>query len=166
MDVDEIIDEPVAAARALGLTHGCVVDIGHGTTGVSVIEDQQTVLSVDEATGGHHMNLVISGALGITYDQAEKFKKAPEHQAEVAGIIRPTLIKMATIAADALAGSKVDRVHLVGGSASFDCAVGVFESVLGISVIRPDYPLWVTPLGSAMSSFANDADFEGEDDDD
>lgn len=165
MDVREIIDEPVAAARALGLRQGCVVDVGHGTTGVSVIENGETILSVDEATGGHHMNLVISGALGISYEEAEKFKKAKEHQGEVQGIIRPTLTKMATIARDALANSDVTQVHLVGGSSSFECAGPIFESVLGIEVICPPFPLWVTPLGSAMLDFAEaDTDLDGEDD--
>lgn len=71
---DEIVDEPVAAASALGVTDGAIIDVGGGTTGVSLLRDGRTELSVDEATGGHHMNLVISGALGIDYDAAERFK--------------------------------------------------------------------------------------------
>jgi ethanolamine utilization protein EutJ len=33
---------------------GAVIDVGHGTTGVSVLRDG-VVASIDEATGGHHM---------------------------------------------------------------------------------------------------------------
>jgi ethanolamine utilization protein EutJ len=150
LDPDEVVDEPVAAARVMGMADGCVIDIGHGTTGVSVLEAGQVVQSVDEATGGHHMTLVLAGALGIGYDAAEQLKQDPAHADEVFGVIRPTLAKMASIAERALRGFRPPVVYLVGGASSFDGAIGLFADRLGQAVVRPEEPMFVTPLGVPM----------------
>lgn len=156
LDTDEVVDEPVAAARALGITDGCVIDIGHGTTGVSILSGSRVLLSVDEATGGHHMNLVLAGAYRIGYEAAEVMKKDPGMQQDVFGTIRPTLEKMASIAEAALVGYDVPAVYLVGGSSSFLNAPDVFAYRLGRPVIRPIEPLFVTPLGIPMKEFRDD----------
>ena len=148
----EVVDEPVAAARALGVTDGTIIDVGHGTTGVSRLRDGVVDFSIDEATGGHHMTLVLSGALGIEYDDAEAYKCNPVNVRTTFPIVRPTLEKMATIAAQALGGTDPGQVYLVGGSASLPDAPKVFEQVLGVEVHRPEEPLFPTPLGAAMRS--------------
>ncbi|WP_336251076.1 ethanolamine utilization protein EutJ [Stomatohabitans albus] len=158
LQVNAIVDEPVAAAALLGVSQGCVIDIGHGTTGVSVLQDNKVVLSIDQATGGHHVTLVLAGAMGIDYDRAEKMKKSPSKAAEVGAVVRPTLEKMATIARDAIGTNDVGPVYLVGGSAMLPVAPSVFEKVLGREVIRPKHPLWVTPLGLAMSTLDRGGD--------
>ncbi len=156
LETDEVVDEPVAAARALGITDGCVIDIGHGTTGVSILSESRVLLSVDEATGGHHMNLVLAGAYKIGYDVAEVMKKDPARIDEVMGVIRPTLEKMASIADAALTGYDVPAVYLVGGSSSFPDAPDVFAQRLARPVTRPAEPLFVTPLGIAMKELPDD----------
>ncbi|MDR1834084.1 MAG: ethanolamine utilization protein EutJ [Propionibacteriaceae bacterium] len=148
--VSEVVDEPVAAARVLGIKDGCVIDIGHGTTGVSILQGGKVVKSVDEPTGGHHMNLVLAGAYQVSYDEAEDLKKDPKRADDVFGVVRPTLEKMATIAQRAIAGHQLELVHLVGGAASLPDAPDVFAAVLGLPVVRPLEPLFVTPLGVAM----------------
>ncbi|MDR1790976.1 MAG: ethanolamine utilization protein EutJ [Propionibacteriaceae bacterium] len=148
--VSQIVDEPVAASRVLGIADGCVIDIGHGTTGVSILKGGEVVQSVDEPTGGHHMNLVLAGAYQVSYDEAEDLKKDPKRTDDVFGVIRPTLEKMATIAQRAIAGHRLEMVHLVGGAASLPDAPDVFSAVLGLPVVRPLEPLFVTPLGVAM----------------
>lgn len=150
LDLDEVVDEPVAAARAMGITDGAVIDVGAGTTGVSILEDGKVVLSVDEATGGHHMTLVLAGSNNIDYDQAEAMKKDPQYREQVLGTIRPTLDKMATIAAQALGSRDVPAVYLVGGSSSFESAPAIFEARLHRPVVRPAQPLFITPLGIPM----------------
>ncbi len=156
LDLTELVDEPVAAARVLGMTDGAVIDIGHGTTGVSVLDHGTVVLSVDEPTGGHHMTLVLAGNHGIGYDEAEALKKDPASQRLVQGVIRPTLERMATIAATALGDRDLPVVYLVGGSSSFDNAPAVFTTRLGRPVIRPVEPLFITPLGVPMSEPSHD----------
>ena len=156
LETDEVVDEPVAAARALGITDGCVIDVGHGTTGVSILADGRVLKSIDEATGGHHMNLVLAGAYRIDYEAAEVMKKDPARRDDVIGVIRPTLEKMASIAQAALVGFDVPMVYLVGGSSSFPNAPEVFASRLGRPVVRPIEPLFVTPLGIPMKELDDD----------
>ena len=150
LEAAEVVDEPVAAATALGVADGVVIDVGHGTTGVSVLRDGVVVRSVDEATGGHHMTLVLSGGLRMEYEEAEALKREPAEAGLVIGLIRPTLEKMATIAARATTDQADLPVYLVGGSSSFAQAPSIFEAVLGRPVSRPDEPLFPTPLGTAM----------------
>jgi ethanolamine utilization protein EutJ len=152
LEVTEVVDEPVAAARALGIADGCVIDIGHGTTGVSILSGGKVISSIDEATGGHHMTLVLAGGYRLGYDEAEEMKKDPSRRDDVLGVIRPTLEKMASIAATALAGYEVPMVYLVGGSSSFPNAPEVFASRLGRPVVRPVEPLFATPLGIPMTA--------------
>ncbi len=154
LDVDEVVDEPVAAARALRVTDGCVIDVGHGTTGVSILADGKVVRSVDQATGGHHMTLVLAGAYRLAYEAAEAMKKDSGRQDDVLGVILPTLEKMATIARDAMRGFDPPMVYLVGGSSSFRTAPEVFAQVIGRPVVRPAEPLFVTPLGVPMAPVA------------
>jgi ethanolamine utilization protein EutJ len=156
LETDEVVDEPVAAARTLGITDGCVIDIGHGTTGVSILAGGRVLKSIDEATGGHHMNLVLAGAYKIDYETAEAMKKDPARRDDVVGVIRPTLEKMASIAHAALVGFDVPMVYLVGGSSSFPNAPDVFASRLGRPVVRPIEPLFVTPLGIPMKELDDD----------
>lgn len=148
----EVVDEPVAAARALGVRDGTIIDVGHGTTGVSRLRAGVVDFATDEATGGHHMTLVLAGALGLDYDAAEAYKVNPDNVHMTFPIVRPTLEKMATIASRALGGTDPGQVYLVGGSASLPDAPRVFEQVLGVPVQRPEEPLFPTPLGAAMRS--------------
>ena len=63
-----ILDEPSAASLVLGIKEGAVVDVGGGTTGISILHDGKVTFTADEPTGGGHMTLVLSGALGIDSD--------------------------------------------------------------------------------------------------
>lgn len=150
LEAAEVVDEPVAAATALGVASGAVIDVGHGTTGVSVLRDGVVELSVDEATGGQHMSLVVAGALGMELEAAEKFKRKAANADLVAGLIRPTIEKMATIAARALAGQPELTIHLVGGASSLPGTAQIFTDVIGRVVTQAPDPLYPTPLGTAM----------------
>ena len=74
------------------------------------------------------------------------------------GTIRPTVEKMATIAARALTGYDVPVVYLVGGSSSFAQAPETVAEVIGRDVVRPAEPLFVTPLGIAMGPIRTGGD--------
>ncbi|WP_346401574.1 rod shape-determining protein, partial [Listeria monocytogenes] len=54
------IDEPTAAAAVLNLQTGAVVDVGGGTTGISVFENGEVIYTADEPTGGTHMTLLFT----------------------------------------------------------------------------------------------------------
>jgi len=42
-DVSNVIDEPTAAATVIGCSSGAVVDVGGGTTGISILKDGKVI---------------------------------------------------------------------------------------------------------------------------
>src|SRR6185312_11826027 len=88
-----LVDEVSAAQRTLGVRDGVVVDVGGGSTGVGVFRDGALVALDDRPGGGHHLDLVLAGALGLTGEQAEAHKR--EHPAESLPILVPGLQRIA-----------------------------------------------------------------------
>ena len=76
-DCSSLIAEPSAANNVLHLENSAIIDVGGGTTGISVIKNGQVVYTADEPTGGTHFSLVIAGALGISFEEAEELIKKP-----------------------------------------------------------------------------------------
>lgn len=149
--VTEVLDEPAAAALVLGNRNGAVVDIGGGTTGISIIEDGNVIYSGDEATGGRHLTLVTAGALGMEYEEAEKYKVDKKNENMVVPLVRPVVEKMASIIAKHISGYKVDIIYLVGGTCCLNGIEEIIEKYTGIRTVKPCNPLLATPLGIAMS---------------
>lgn len=144
-----VVDEPTAANAVLGIADGAVVDIGGGTTGVAILRDGQVVETTDEPTGGTHLTLVISGALKIGFDEAERRKVDPSRHRELLPVVRPVLEKISTIVRDAVAGKGVEQIHLVGGTSAFAGIADIMTQITGIpSRVAPE-PMLVTPLGVA-----------------
>lgn len=146
-----LIDEPSAASLVLEITEGCVVDIGGGTTGISVIKDGEVVYTADEATGGIHLDLVLAGHYKVPIEEGERIKTDPKRHEEVFTLIRPVFQKMASIVQTHLRGCHVDTLYLVGGTSCFPGIADVMESETGLKVVLPVNPLLVTPLGIALS---------------
>ncbi|WP_205623720.1 ethanolamine utilization protein EutJ [Desulfogranum japonicum] len=151
LEVELLTDEPSAAAKVLDIQDGAVVDIGGGTTGISVLEKGRVVYTADEATGGTHLDLVISGHFHVSQEEAEKMKCDPMGQREVFPIVRPVFQKMASIVRTHLSNHPVERIYLVGGTSTFPWIEQVIADECGIEVVKPKLPLLVTPLGIALS---------------
>ncbi|MEI7611982.1 MAG: ethanolamine utilization protein EutJ [Betaproteobacteria bacterium] len=152
LQVSEIIDEPTAVARLLGISQGAVVDIGGGTTGVALIENGKVVYSGDEATGGHHVTLCLAGALKTTIEAAQKFKH--EQGQEAWSIARPVFEKMTDIVQSHI-GTRVPvkTLYLSGGSCALPGVQSLFSQAFpGIEVILPQPCLYLTPLAIASSA--------------
>ncbi|MGM0381820.1 MAG: ethanolamine utilization protein EutJ, partial [bacterium] len=150
-DVIAEVDEPSAAAQTLQIEKGAIVDIGGGTTGISILEDNEVVYSADEATGGHHLTLVIAGSKDIPFEEAEEFKLHSDF-AEYLGIVRPVLEKMAGIVHRHLQDfPEIDSVYLVGGTAIPDGFEDIFADELAKKVVKPEDPILTTPLGIALT---------------
>jgi ethanolamine utilization protein EutJ len=147
-----LIDEPSAANQVLGLTNGALVDVGGGTTGLAILQDGQVVYTADEATGGTHFNLVIAGALGLTYEAAQVLKETPEEQPRLMALVRPVIEKVGAIITRHIQGWDVDRVTLVGGASAFQGLPAVLEEYLGLPVRLAPHPQLVTPLGIALAA--------------
>ncbi|WP_378954559.1 ethanolamine utilization protein EutJ [Pelosinus sp. sgz500959] len=147
------IDEPVAAAKALNINHGIVVDIGGGTTGIAVLKHGDLIFTADEATGGTHITLTIAGAYKITVEEAEILKKDVSQHRRILPVILPVIEKMATIVKQMLAGQDEYQdypVYVVGGTATFSGFGEEFSKAFGREVHVPPHPLLITPLGIAM----------------
>ena len=152
MECTGLVDEPSAANAVLQLRDGVVVDIGGGTTGVAVVQDGKVVHTADEATGGTHLTLVIAGALGVSFEEAERLKKDPAEQPRLFPLVRPVMEKVASIISANTRGWPTPQVYLVGGTAAFPGFAGVVSQASGLDAIVPVAPLFVTPLGIARSA--------------
>ncbi len=151
LNVTTILDEPTAANAVLGVRNGVVVDIGGGTTGLSIFENGKVVYVADEPTGGTHLSLVLSGACGISFEEAEAMKQDPARHREVFPLVRPVLEKMGTIVRRHIQGRDVEAVYLVGGTCCLKDVESVIAKETGRPVYKPSNPLLVTPLGIALS---------------
>ena len=145
------VDEPTAAASVLGITDGAVVDVGGGTTGISILRDGKVVFVDDEPTGGTHMTLVLAGFHGCDTHEAELMKRDPAQEHSVFPVVKPVVEKMAAIVKRCLARCPVDTVYVVGGACCFTEFETVFQKYLEVPVVKPAAPLLVTPLGIAMN---------------
>ena len=95
-EITALLDEPTAANAVLKIKNGAVVDIGGGTTGISILKDGKVVLLADEATGGTHFSLVISGAYGLPFGEAERYKRDPSHHKELLPVLKPVVEKVSS----------------------------------------------------------------------
>ncbi|MGM0602716.1 MAG: ethanolamine utilization protein EutJ [Bacillota bacterium] len=149
--VKNVVDEPSAAASLLGIERGVVVDIGGGTTGISIMEDGEVVYTADEATGGTHLNLVLAGGLGVSIEKAEKIKRDTDRTAEIFPMVIPVIEKIATIINNHIGKYKAETVYLVGGTSAIDGIENVLADRTGLKIVKPSQTLLVTPLGIAIN---------------
>lgn len=156
-EVTNVLDEPTAAASVLGITDGAVVDVGGGTTGISILKDGKVIFTADEPTGGTHMTLVLAGYYGIPIEEAERLKKDKSKENDVFPIIKPVVEKMAAIVRKFIKDFQVDRVYVVGGASCFEEFEHTFEKELGITTVKTNDALLVTPLGIAWNAASDPA---------
>ena len=150
LECSNFIDEPTAANALLGVENGAVVDVGGGTTGIAIIKDGKVIYTADEATGGTQFSLVLAGALNMSFEDAEKFKKDPKNQQTVRSLVHPVMQKVGSIVSRHIAAYDVDTLYLVGGTSGMLGMAEVVTDMTGIPAIVPPHPLFVTPVGIAM----------------
>jgi ethanolamine utilization protein EutJ len=150
LECSRLVDEATAAATSLEIDEGVVVDVGGGTTKLAVIEGGKIVYTADEPTGGTHFTLVVAGAMGIPFMEAEALKTNRAEQAKLFPALKPVMEKVSTIVKKHVADFKPRRIYLCGGSARFPGMDRVMSDVTGIPTIIPGEPLFVTPIGIAM----------------
>ncbi|CCO23637.1 ethanolamine utilization protein EutJ [Maridesulfovibrio hydrothermalis] len=151
LEVTAILDEPTAANAVLGVDNGVIVDIGGGTTGLSIFEDGKVTYVADEATGGTHLSLVIAGNRSISFEEAEVLKKQKELQNEILPVVRPVIQKMASIVNRHIENRDISAIYLVGGTCCLKDMEKVIEKDTGKPVYKPANPFLVTPLGIALN---------------
>lgn len=146
----ELVDEVTAAQRTLGIGDGVVVDVGGGSTGVGVFRGGRLVALDDRPGGGHHLDLILAGALGIDVAQAESRKR--DHPADAFAILIPGLQRIAENIR-ALTPDAADLpLHLAGGALMLPGAGDVLARYLQRTVVTYPHALLITPVGIARSA--------------
>ena len=150
-ELTTLLDEPTAANEVLKMKNGAVVDIGGGTTGISILKDGKVIYIADEPTGGTHFSLVISGAYRKSFEDADVYKRNPENHKELMPVLKPVIEKVASIISQHIKDFDVQEISLVGGT----CCLGGIETIIekqtGVFTHKPQNPMFVTPLGIALS---------------
>lgn len=153
-EITALPDEPTAANAVLNIRNGAVVDIGGGTTGISVLKDGKVVYVADEPTGGTHFSLVIAGAYKMSFADAESYKRDKKNHKELLPVLKPVIEKVSSIISRHIAGWEVDGIYLVGGTCCLTGIEGIIEKKTGIPTYKPGNPMFVTPLGIARNCTA------------
>lgn len=142
-----LCDEVSAARRTLEVSDGVIVDVGGGSTGVGVFRDGELVSIEDRPGGGHHLDLIVAGALGVELAVAEKIKRSrPE---ECFSVLRPGFERIAESIRMLSIGSEHLEVHLAGGALMFPGADRVISRYLDRPVTRYKHADLITPIGIA-----------------
>lgn len=150
-NVINVLDEPTAANAIYKITDGVIVDIGGGTTGLAIFRDGKVIQTEDEATGGYHLSLVISGSMDITLDEAEAIKMNYDEHSKIMPIVKPVVEKMASITKKYINTDEIKSVYLCGGTCCLTGIEDIFEKELGINVEKAANPFLVTPAGIAVN---------------
>ena len=150
-ELSNVLDEPTAANELLKMTNGAVVDIGGGTTGISVLKDKKVVYVTDEPTGGTHFSLVVAGAYSKSFEEAEKYKRDVKNHKELLVVLKPVVEKVSSIILRAVKGHDIDEIALVGGTSCLGGIEEIVEKYTKIKTTKPKNPMFVTPLGIALS---------------
>lgn len=153
-EITALPDEPTAANAVLNIRNGAVVDIGGGTTGISVLKDGNVVYVADEPTGGTHFSLVIAGAYKMSFADAESYKRDKKNHKELLPVLKPVIEKVSSIISRHIEGREVDGIYLVGGTCCLTGIEGIIEKKTGIPTYKPGNPMFVTPLGIARNCTA------------
>jgi ethanolamine utilization protein EutJ len=151
MEVTSVLDEPTAANSVLEIKDGVVVDVGGGTTGLSIFQDGEVIYTADEPTGGTHLSLVVAGGYGISFEEAEERKKQKENYKEIFTMVTPVIQKIASIINRHIKTFNVNEIYLVGGTCCLEGIEKVIQKETGIKTLKPNNPFLVTPLGIAMN---------------
>lgn len=150
-ELTNLLDEPTAANAVLKMKDGAVVDIGGGTTGISVLKDGEVVYVVDEPTGGTHFSLVISGAYKMDFAEADKYKRNEKNHKELMPVLKPVVEKVSSIINQHIKDYDVQEIALVGGTCLLTGIEDIIEKQTGVTTLKPKNPMFVTPLGIALN---------------
>jgi ethanolamine utilization protein EutJ len=153
IDCRSLVDEVSAANVVLAVRDGAVIDVGGGSTGVGVFAGGELRSLSDRAGGGHHLDLILAGALRIPVEEAEarKREKGGEPGADVLAVLRPGVERIAESIRLQCANVCPGVIHLAGGALRIAGADAVIEQYLGWRVLSYPHAELITPFGIAAS---------------
>ncbi|MGY4400727.1 ethanolamine utilization protein EutJ [Bradyrhizobium sp. USDA 3315] len=145
----QLVDEVSAARALLRLDNGAIVDVGGGSTGVGIVENGTIIALDDEPGGGHHLDLILAGALRISVEDAEERKRLGKE--DYSHILRPGVERIATSILRQIRDRDVRSIHLVGGAVRVPHAASIVAAFCGIETWAYPHSELVTPFGIAKS---------------
>jgi ethanolamine utilization protein EutJ len=144
-----LVDEVSAAQALVAVDDGVLVDVGGGSTGVGIFRDGALARLSDAPGGGHHLDLIIAGALRIPVEAAERLKRtAPD---EIERLVRPGIERIAESIRRQAAGDPIAMVHLVGGALLLPGAPDIVARYLGVDVVTYPHADLITPFGMGLA---------------
>ncbi len=149
IDCRELVDEVSAAQALLHVQDGAIVDVGGGSTGVGIYKDGQLTSLSDRPGGGHHLDLILAGALGIAVEEAEQ-RKRTEGERHL-GVLTPGIERIAESVALQCHRQNPGDVHLAGGALRLPGAAAVMERYLNWPTVAYPFAELITPFGIAVS---------------
>ena len=84
-EVTNIVDEPTAAAAVLKITDGAVVDVGGGTTGISILKDGKVIYTDDEKKLDKAASREGFKTAALELEQLKRYAKEQQHDAREKG---------------------------------------------------------------------------------
>lgn len=142
-----LVDEVSAAQRTLEVENGVVVDVGGGSTGVGVFRAGRLRRLDDRPGGGHHLDLILAGALGISVPDAERRKR--EEPSAHLPVLVPGLQRIAETVRVLTPDAEELDLHLAGGALMLTGADDVIAKYLHRPVVSYPHALFITPIGIA-----------------
>ncbi len=149
LDCRVLLDEVSAAQSLLAVQEGALVDVGGGSTGVGIVEDGRITSLDDHPGGGHHLDLILAGALKLSIEEAEAQKRAGAR--DFLPILRPGIERIADTVRRLIGNRQVEAVHLVGGAVRVGGAPEIIARFTGIPTIAYPHCELITPFGIAAS---------------
>lgn len=144
-----LVDEVSAAQALLRIEHGAIVDVGGGSTGVGLYRDGELQSLTDRPGGGHHLDLILAGALGISIQDAEHLKRT-DGSAHVQ-TLAPGIERIAESVLVQCHGRDPGELHLAGGALMLPGAAEIIKRYLGWATVAHPHADLITPFGIAVT---------------
>jgi len=87
----------------------------------------------------------------MTFEDADTYKRNEKNHQELLPVLKPVVEKVATIVSKHIGSHDVQEISLVGGTCCLTGIEKIIEAGTGIYTHKPKNPMFVTPLGIAMS---------------
>lgn len=149
IDCRAVVDEVSAAQGVLAVRDGAVVDVGGGSTGVGIYRGGELVSLTDRPGGGHHLDLILAGALGIPVEEAEALKRSDG--AAHLGMLTPGVERIAESIRAQCDGVCPGPIHLAGGALLLPRAADIVAARLGWPTVAYPNAHLITPFGIART---------------
>ena len=91
----------------------------------------------------------------MPFKEADKFKRNNKNHKEILPVLKPVVEKVSSIVNNHIKNYDVNEISLVGGTCCLTGIEKIIEKQTGIYTHKPKNPMFVTPLGIALSCTQN-----------